>query len=363
MTIEQIRKDSDALHAQYQWNFSGFPRGTRDPNELDELAQAASRLISRAEAAGVTPLIETLRERRRLYQQEKREVEAVRNIGPHAIAVSFVFLDVRARHHMYLRNFAGEERVSRDVFALDEAYEELGLMHGEIATLIGDSSSEALEFYLNETEKIRTLFETETAEIRDARRKLTMPEAVSGSARAANTLFARYRSNFAGMPRVSRRPALLARLIEALEDVQRWMGDVEVQGADASTLAKNREIVATQLETWRSEQEAIREARQSCQFGELVRALQVEYDDVAALYSEEFAGKQRASRDLTALDGICSRLDELERMCRRQLGMRDVAELATLLHQVRESRFRFCREFDAIREAKKNPGSLDDSLN
>lgn len=363
MNIDQIQKAGDELHGRYSWNFANFPRGTRSPDELDELSSAMSALISQASAAGADALVETFRERRKLYQTEKREVIAVREAHPHAVASSFVFLDVRARHHMYLRNFAGEERASRDIAALKEAHEELGAIHGELTTLIGEDSAQPFDSYIEEAERVRKMFQEEISAIEKSRTDSDAEQAVSAAARAANVLFARYRQNFANMPRISRRPSLLDRLIASLRDVKSWMESIKAEPAQQEMLAKNLTVVSTQLDTWLTERDAIRQVRSDCEFGQLIRAFQVEYDDAVSLYREEFAGKDRVGRDLALLESICSRLDEVERMCRRQLATRDIEELAILIQQARESRFRFCREFDAIREAKKNPGSLDDSLN
>lgn len=363
MNIDQIRKAGDELHGRYSWNFASFPRGTRSPDELDELSDAMSALISQASAAGADELVETFRERRKLYQSEKREVIAVRDGHPHAVAASFVFLDVRARHHMYLRNFAGEERASRDVAALQEAHEELGGIHGELATLIGENAEQPFDSYIEEAERVLKLFKEEIAAIEQSRSDIDGEQAVSGAARAANVLFARYRQNFANMPRISRRPALLDRLISSLRAVKAWMESISAEPAQKEMLAKNLTVVSTQLDTWLTERDAIRQVRSECEFGQLIRSFQVEFDDTVSLYREEFAGKDRVGRDLSLLEAICARLDEVERMCRRQLATRDIEELAILIQQAREARFRFCREYDAIREAKKNPRSLDDSLN
>jgi hypothetical protein len=360
---QQLQQASDELHARYSWNFAGFPRGTRDTSELDELIRATAALISQADALGDEDLVASLRERRKLYQRERREILAVQNAHEHAVKASFIFLDVRARHHFYMRNFAGEERASRDLDGLKEALQEVGTIHGELKELIGSTAEAPLASYAEEAERVRSMFQSEIEAIEQSRRDLSADAAVSASARAANTLFARYRNNFSGLPRISRRPALIDRLIKSLEAIHQWMESIEEPGESDETLQQNLNIVVQQLSTWQAEREEIRNARANADFNELVRSLEMEHDDASAIYREEFAGKGRAGRDLERLDAVCCRLDEVERMCRTQLGLHDVPALEHLLRQTRSTRFRFCREYDAIREAQENPKPLDDSLN
>lgn len=355
-TVQETREGIAQNDALYAMHFSGHSRLTRDLALLDGMLASARQLLQDArEAKGEArkELLATVQKQIELYGSERTAIaEAKRAVGPAGVAVAQVIERSSYAAHRYTRHFANQERGSRDAGMLLDVITELQAMKDEVdvhrQTLSEDGFADDVEVL----ERRIDLFLKERRAIAEARTEDTRDAQSGVLARAANTMFALYREGFAGQKRVSRRPELLARMIESLEDIRDRMEALVAQGFHDDQHDRNHEIVLGRIEAWQTEVDAIREARRAAALPDLVDELWTAAQAELATYGEHFAGMTRKTRDLDKLRGICDRLDEIERQLTALAQVQAWTELDRHLSTTRDALSLYQREYDEIVKAQ-----------
>lgn len=362
MDISEILRRSDTLHQQYAWSYAGFPRVTRSPAPLRDLSKQAAELETAASGANGEQR-ELLKNRRELYEREAVAVEEAIGAGVEAIAAGARFLDVRARRHAYVRYFARKGRTSRDPSLLEELMRETRVAVDDLKNLHQIAPGDMIAGFIKEGEEAAAMMERELKQVKKAKAEASDSDAHNAAASEANEHFERYRQQFASLPRLSRRPEQLERMVNRLSEVLSWMRGLNLQaGTDAATqLENNIRVVNQYRDSWANELQQVRDARAACQFEDLVSAFDNEVRLVTESYQKDFAGLDRKTRDLRVLSGLISRLDDIERMLHQQLRVRKSDVLSRRLAGARELRMSLSRVWDAILSAQSDSSVQSDT--
>ena len=120
----------------------------------------------------------------------------------------------------------------------------------------------------------------------------------------ANNQFAVYGAHFAGEPRVSRRPALLMRIIGSLKKTRDQMVKFRDGGLDLEFNGKNISVVDGRLEVYEKELAEIRKVRQASQMADIMGELGGAANKLFEAYRANFADKARSQVDLEASSAI-----------------------------------------------------------
>jgi hypothetical protein len=322
---EAIERRLQAIHRQYDSHFAGQARVTRDPGLLDamleELAGVAPELegLSEEERA---PLSDLLAERRALYEGEAQSIRETL-ADPEALEAHRVQTWVEVNRWRYDRHFAGHNRLSRDLGLLAEMTEDLARAEREYSELsagAGDGPDQQRGFVRDQL----VLYGRERAAITSGRAEATLESQAGAMAQMANDCFQVYRAHFAGKSRISRRPALLERVVGTLEDAKTTMEALRASGLEDEQLEKNLEVVGTNLQQYTSELDAVRRAKSESRIGALIEALADTANGLFAEYQEHFAGQQRTTRDRDLLARIIEGLYDIGRQ------MEDLQKLGEL---------------------------------
>lgn len=322
--LAEVQKRLEANDATYSVRFAGQSRLTRDLDLLDDLIATAQKLVTEANALPDKPAArqEVVTEAERqleLYRSERTLIAQLRKQGGQA-AVEASVLGTRANivFHRYARHFAGQSRTTRDGSLMADMVEQLKTIQGEMQALAQKAPGlqqvkEDLKVVAGRLQQ----FEEERRNIGAAQSDGTSDQQASSLAGVANNLFAQYRSNFADLPRGTRRPERLVRMVEALTQVGDRMKALQQQGLADEHNDRNLGIVAERLAAWQSELVAIRAERQKATVSSLESDLGTAANAEFEAYGSHFAGKDRKTRDLNKLRDIIDRLDDVERQMQR----------------------------------------------
>jgi hypothetical protein len=355
--MAKIQEEVDQINARYQANFAGQPRSTRNVSDMDQLIAQTKAVLARLDgvpAAAMEPEMATIRDNMTqqlsLFETERVAIQNARQpgadqFGPLATQANFVF----AR---YRRHFAGKSRNTRDLDLLDEMIDDLSKVEKEMLGQIAKTPSQA---YRNDAETVKSnlaMYRSEREEIVKAQAAGTAEEIGSTLAALANEQFARYNAHFAGHSRVSRRPALLARMVKGLERAQKKMKEIALSNPGIEANRNNIKIVEDSLQMYRSELTEIRKAREAVAIPDLMGNLGDAANKVFEEYRVNYAGKPRTEANLDLLATLCDKLDELYRQM-RDLGRAKPNEMNDKNQQiVMEQLAMFNREYDLIAQAK-----------
>lgn len=349
-TPVEIRTESDRLHAVYRSNFGGLPRLTRDAKLLTTILEQSKVLLNRA-PAGRGDLRDTLQARVTLYANELAAVQQDQLKGPYAMAAARVASDANAVFHRYRRHFGGKARWSRDSHLLEELLEELEAAKASFKIVAANWDDASVRDDQTVVDNSIVTYTSEREEIAKSRLNLDENQVVAASAEWANELFGVYRELFGGLPRLSRRPALLARMLQSLREAHAMMLLAKANGSTNESLLGNITVVEGYLEMWEKEHQEIVNARASTDINTLVSELVTEREAIWSKYSDNFAGQSRDTRDLGLLGGLVDRVDELARQARELHRAYDMEETGQLLSTSRDQRVILMREYDAVRDA------------
>lgn len=182
--------------------------------------------------------------------------------------------------------------------------------------LLAQKDVASVEADLETVQKNLDVYREERQNIMSARESGNLDEQASYLAMVANEQFGVYNFHFGGRPRVSRRSGLLHRVISTLQSVRDQMSALEDQGLSSQQNRSNIELIDGQLATYRDELDKIDEARRGTSRDDLVGQLGSAANWAMAQYNENFAGKDRASRDLVLLSRVCDELLDVGRQMR-----------------------------------------------
>ncbi len=354
---EDLQQEAEELFDEYDLKFAGKPRATRDLEELDDLIARLEDLMARArrrlnggEDDTMANLIERANENLEIYRDERQAIEEVRSGGEVAHRAGRLATWANLEFHRYHRHFAGKNRATRDLELLNAIIESLKSIQEKMEQLRGHDELEGIEDDIRTVEENQRRYREERENIVKARQDGDLDEQASFLAARANRQFEIYSNLFAGRDRVSRRSALLRRVIRNLESLDRRMETLEDKGLAEPQNQDNREIVADNLEMYRDELEAIEDARQQVDVETLAGRLGAAANEVFETYRDTFAGENRATRDLEELGWMC---DELYHIARQMRDLQqDVAPEGNQenLEIVIENLTLYQREYDEIEE-------------
>jgi hypothetical protein len=254
----------------------------------------------------------------------------------------------------YRRNFAGRSRLDRDIGVLRELAADVAKVEADMARIRGARPTDAsLSSAHDSTKRNLEMYRTEQRAIRDVQNGGTVAERAARYANLANAQFVLYGFHFAGQPRISRNPELLARMVSNLEDYLGGMRSLKLQGLKAPQNDKNITVVERNMGNWRTELEAIRttvrDAKPEDRSGNLGNAANKRFEE----YRAAFAGKPRTSVDLELLVRILEDLIQtakaMDALDAEDGDDRNAANLQVVLDRIRL----YDREYSRIVEARK----------
>lgn len=321
--LETLRRDLDLITSIYEADFSGQSRATRDVAQLDGLIKRLKDVVARAgsiPAAVQGPELITLKEDAgntlALYETERGAILKAQEAGPLFDEFATEATDANFVFARYGRHFAGQNRATRDMALLAEMIEELKAIQKRMTGLLEEKNISDFARDLDVVRQAQTQYTAELREIDKAQKQGTAEEQAGLLATLANEQFAVYQTHFAGQSRVSRRPALLMRVVDSLKSIKTRMEKLKKAGLEEDYHLKNMEIVSERLAVYENEVSEIRKARQGTTLPDIMGALGGAANEIFEEYRAGYADKNRASVDYAKLGQICDRLGEIKRQMR-----------------------------------------------
>lgn len=360
--VAAFKSRFDGIQNEYGVYFAGHARITRDVGIMDQLINRMAALHTEASAkamgtAGELPaLVKAMEEALELYKNERKAIEQAQASGPDALEAHLLVQWTNFVYHVYRRHFAGHDRRTRDLGLLAECIEDLERIQGYMDGLAEEleSPDQALQNARETLARNMELYKKERGEIVAARNNGSLEQQSDILAQVANEQFSVYQAHFSGKPRISRRPGTLQRIVDNLTQVKDRMETLQSQGLRSEANDRNIGIVASRVEFYGTELNEVRNVRQNTNYEELVGALGAAANAVFDVYSKNFAGQDRNSRDVTLIRSLCDELydiarqmDELDRVKPNNTNQHN---LATVLDNL----VMYTREHDLIREAQNN---------
>jgi hypothetical protein len=340
----------DALTSQYQANFAGQSRATRDAALMASMRDGAAYLVevvtglpSSVERDAL--LADALRARDLYVQEAAAILQAQRQAqDPDFAEARRLAQWARLTARRYLRHFAGQSRTTRDAGLLAELIGDLERLSEDVAALAQTFASPELEETRAMVDNNLRLYRTERDEIHAAREQQTPDQRTDMLAQLANAQFQVYADHFAAKSRSSRRPVLLERVIDNLQHTRVQMRNN----------AKNAEIVQGRLDFYQSELIEIRKSRETAQFEDLVGALGGAANQVFDEYKQHFAGHDRKSRELARLSKLCDQLYEVAHQMDDLDRVKENATNVANLNIVLDNLNMYENEFDEITKVQRS---------
>ncbi len=321
--LDTLRRDLDLITSLYEADFSGQSRATRDVAQLDGLLKRLKDVIARAgtiPAAVQGPDLITLKEEAgntlALYENERVAILKAKEAGPIFDDFAVEATDANFVFARYGRHFAGQNRATRDMAVLAEMIEELKAVQKRMTALLEEKNVADFARDLEVVRQAMTQYTSELKEIDKAQKMGTPDEQAGLLATLANEQFAVYQTHFAGQSRVSRRPALLMRVVDSLKSIKARMDKLKKAGLNEEYHDKNIGIVAERLAVYETEVAEIRKARQGTTLPDIMGSLGTAANELFEEYRSGYADKNRANVDHTKLGQICDRLGEIKRQMR-----------------------------------------------
>ncbi len=251
-----------------------------------------------------------------------------------------------------MRHFAGRDRSTRDPALLGELVEDLRQIEKRMTNLLAEQKSPDFEKDRTVVRENLAQYQKEIDLIETAQSTGTPDEQASILASLANNQFAVYQTHFAGEPRVSRRPALLLRVVASLKKIRERMGAIRESGLKEEFNEKNIGIVEDRLSTYETELAEVRKVRQATPMTDIMGELGGAANKLFDEYRANFADKPRSQADAQRLANICDKLGEI----RRQMLDMSLAEDSEMNHKnldiVTEQLVMFEGEFEAVVRAQ-----------
>jgi hypothetical protein len=363
--VENLGKELEAVDREYAADFAGHSRLTRDIEQIDRMIKRTAavvdqvdRIPSAAQGPELVRVREAATQSLQLYKAEREAIAKAQAVGPtfeqfavEATSANFVF----AR---YVRHFAGKDRASRDLALLGELVEDLRQIDKRMTALLSEertSGGGTKVDFENDRKVVRdnlAQYQKEIELVDAAQVTGTPEEQASVLATLANNQFAVYQGHFAGEARVSRRPALLVRVVATLKKIRARMVALRDGGLAVEFNDKNIGVVDDRLKTYETELGEIRKVRQQTPMTEIMGELGGAANKLFDEYRTNFADKPRSHADASRLATICDKLGEL----RRQMVEMSLAEDSEMNHKnldiVTEQLVMFESEYEAVARAQ-----------
>lgn len=363
-TLKDIRTRADQIQRRYQANYAGHPRISRDPEALEKMVKQLDLLLAhskRLPANQQMQISRTLRENRNLYAKEAKAIREAQATGPEAMYAHHLASWANFASARYRRHFAGQNRATRDVLLLSEMIDDLERLVPLIADQRTRVDSEELKTAHESAQQNLNLYRSERDAIRTAQQDGSTEQQADLMARLANDQFKLYADHFAGKSRMSRRPALIERMINNLDAIQGRMQALADGGLTEGSNTQNIEIVTGRVDGYRKELEEIRNSKSSAAFNDLVNSLGEAANAIFAEYRENFAGHDRATRDLDLMNKLCEGLFDIARQMDDLDRVRDHETNQANLGIVLDNLRMYDREFDQIRAVQQQAQQPSDA--
>jgi hypothetical protein len=362
--FDRLRAEMDQISSEYDRDFAGQSRATRDTEGLDSIVRRTVDVLRRideipvaAQGPQLTALRELVASSKEVYETERRAVDQAKVQGPDADEFSLLATQANFVFARYGRHFAGQDRPSRDTGLLAEMVEDLKTIRKRMQGLSGKKNSQNFARDVEVVAQNLAMYEAELKEIQKAQSEGTESDRASLMALLANNQFGVYRTHFAGQSRTSRRPQLLMRTVDNLKrirDVMRALSSAKVENEHNE---KNVGVVTDNLTMYENELVEIRKARQSTSMVDLMGMLGGTANELFESYRQNFAGKNRNEVDIELLGNICDRLGEL---LRQMVDLSRAEENDTNERNIEivcDQLAMYEQEFEAVRTAKAQKAS------
>jgi hypothetical protein len=360
--VENLGNELEQIDRDYAAEFAGQSRLTRDLDLLDRIIKRAQSVASRvssipvaAQGPDLARLKDAATKNLELYKAERLAIVRAQETGPvfeqfavEATSANFVF----AR---YGRHFAGKDRSSRDVALLGELTEELKQIDKRMTALMEEADKKAAVDFDRDRKIVRenlVQYQKEIDLVEKAHETGTPEEQASVLATLANNQFAVYQAHFAGEARVSRRPALMMRLVTSLKRIRDKMKAFKAAGLEVEFNDKNIAVVEDRLGVYETELAEIRKVRQATPMTDIMGELGGSANKLFDEYRKEFADKARAQADADRLANICDKLGEIRRQMMEMSWAEDNEMNSRNLEIVTEQLVMFEGEYEAVVRAK-----------
>ena len=357
--VDNLGKELEELDKEYAAGFAGQSRLTRDLELLDRIIARGARILERIDqipSAAQGPELVRLRDAALqnlgLYRQERGAIERAQEVGPTFEAFSIEATSANLVFARYARHFAGKDRSTRDLALLGELVEELKQIDKRMAALLEEANASDFERDRKVVKDNLAQYQSEIELIDNAQKSGTPEQRASILAALANAQFAVYQTNFAGEPRVSRRPALLMRITSSLKKIHERMVAFKEGGLDLDFNDRNIGIVEDRLKIYETELAEIRKVRQATAMPDIMGELGGAANKLFDEYRGAFADKPRAQVDLEKLGVICDKLAEIRRQMSEMAWAEDNEMNTKNLEVVTEQLVMFEGEYEAVVTAK-----------
>jgi hypothetical protein len=318
--FDRLRTEMDQISSQYDRDYAGQARATRDLDALDGLLRRIADVQKRIDEiplAAQGPQLAELRElvlgSKSVYETERKAIVTAKSQGPEGNEFGLLATQANFVFARYTRHFAGQDRTTRDLGLLSEMIEDLKAIRKRMQAMYAKKKSDAYSRDVEVVSQNLVMYEGELGEVQKAQASILGEERSGLLASLANAQFAVYRTHFAGHSRATRRPQLLMRAVDNLKRIREEMKILQNAEIDAEHNPKNIEIVTQNLSMYETEITEIRKARQSTPMVDLMGLLGTAANEIFESYRSSFAGKNRNQVDIELLAGLCDRLGEIMR--------------------------------------------------
>lgn len=359
--LESLGNEVEALDQAYAESFAGQSRLTRDLGLLDDMIKRGQSILARidqvpAAARGpeLTRLRDSAAQNLNLYVQERTAIVRAQEVGPTFEAFSMEATNANLVFARYGRHFAGKDRTTRDVALLGELVDDLKQIEKRMTQFLADQKSAEFERDRTVVRENLAQYQKEIDLIAQAQTSGTPEQQASALATLANAQFAVYQAHFAGEPRISRRPALLMRVVSSLKKIHERM--VSFRGGEASAAMdfneKNIGIVEDRLKIYEAELAEVRKIRQATPMSDIMGELGGAANKLFDEYRKSYADKARSQVDLERLGVLCDKLSEIRRQMSDMARAEDNEMNGRNLEIVTEQLVMFEGEYEAVVQAK-----------
>lgn len=357
--LENLAKELDQLENEYAANFAGQSRLTRDVDLLDRILERGNDILKRinsvpvaAQGPDLVRLRDAASKNMGLYAQERGAIIRAQEVGPTFEEFSLEATAANLVFNRYARHFAGKDRTTRDLGLLGEIVEDLKQIEKRMRQLLEEKNLG--EFARDRDVVMQNLqqYQKEIDLIAQAQKSGDQEQQASVLATLANNQFGIYTTHFAGEPRMSRRPALLMRIIGSLKKIKDQMVKFQQGGLNLEFNTKNIEVVTGRLEVYEKELAEIRKIRQGSQMADIMGELGGAANKLFDQYRSNFADKPRSQVDVELLGNICDKLGEIRRQMADMARAEDNEMNSKNLDIVNEQLVMFEGEYEAVVQSK-----------
>jgi hypothetical protein len=356
--VDNLRDELEELDKEYGQNFAGQSRLSRDVDLLDRIIKKTESVLGRIEqippavrGPELVRLRDSASQNVALYKQERAAILKAQEVGPTFDAFSGEATAANMVFARYARHFAGKDRSTRDVALLGELVEELKQIEKRMGQLLDEAPSNEFERDRKIVRDNLAQYQKEIGLIEAAQSSGTAEQQASILATLANEQFAAYQTHFAGEARISRRPALLMRIVSMLKKTYERMSSFKDQAALEFNL-KNMAIVEERLKIYEAELAEIRKLRQATSMPDIMGELGGAANKLFDEYRSNFADKPRSQVDIDLLGRICDKLGEIRRQMADMARAEDNEMNTRNLDIVSEQLVMFEGEYEAVQRSR-----------